>query len=263
MKIGCCFGFGGRERIKLGRDCGFEFAELSLASLENVSESEIKEFADYLREIDVPCPAANTFFPKTMTLLGEDADNALTDEYIHRTFEKSASLGLKHIVFGSGGARRVPDGFPMEKAYEQLVVLCTDHIAPAMEKYGLVCGIEELFKPACNIINTCREAMALVRDVNHPRIKLQVDNFHMGKEDEPVETIADYRGYIAHVHISNPLLDGEFPKPDDGYDYAPYFDALRKAGYPEDGLVSIEGHPNKEDGFEVSARRTVKLLKAL
>ena len=39
MKIGCCFGFGGREKIKLGCDCGFEFAELSLASLENASES--------------------------------------------------------------------------------------------------------------------------------------------------------------------------------------------------------------------------------
>ena len=130
-----------------------------------------------------------------------------------------------------------------------------------MRKFDMICGIEELFTPACNIINSVREATKLVRAVNDERIRLLVDIFHMGKENEDFDAIREAKGLISHVHISSPKLDGEFPRPDDGEDHDGFFKALRDAGYPEDGLVSIEGHANKTDGFEVSAIRTVEFMK--
>jgi len=263
MKIGCCFGHTALESMRLGRKAGFEFAEVSLFPMDKASDAEIKELADCSREIGLPITSSNCFFPSSLCVVGENVDCGEIDDYICRIFEKTAPLNMSHVVFGSGKSRNVPEGYSRDKAFEQLVTLCRDHIAPVMEKHGMICGVEELFRPASNIINSCAEAMELVRAVNSPRIKLLVDLFHIGKENEPIESLTDYAGFISHVHISSPKSDGEFPRDGDGEEYKLFFDTLRKAGYPEDGMVSIEGHPNKEDGFFVSAERSVKLLKSL
>ena len=38
-----------------------------------------------------------------------------------RAIKRASQLGAKVIVFGSSGAKNVPDGFDMEKAFEQVV----------------------------------------------------------------------------------------------------------------------------------------------
>ena len=74
-----------------------------------------------------------------------------------RTFElvvnvKTAKeLGLKIIVFGSGGARKVPEGFSQDEAYKQLVEFAK-RIAPEAKKRGIVVAVEPLrssTKPWC------------------------------------------------------------------------------------------------------------------
>ncbi len=263
MKIGCCFGYNNHDAILLGKKAGFEFIEVAVTSFASATEEDVADFARFLHENEVECPGANCLFTDDIRLTGENADFGAADAYLNRMLEKLRPIGLKHVVFGSGRVRSVPEGFSKEAATEQLVVYCRDHLAPIMEKFGLICGVEELFKPACNILNTCRETMEVVRRVDHPRIRLLVDMFHMGMENEDYATLADYPGMISHVHISSPKLKGEFPRPDDGEDYPLFFASLRSAGYPEDGLVSIEGHPNAADGLEVSSERAYRLLKAL
>jgi len=261
MKLGCCFGVGDYNAMCIAKRAGLEFAEFALYQFDKLENEKIIELKGRLDEIGMSSPAVNCFFVGSHRLTGPEVDYAAIDEYICRLLEKTAPLGFKHITFGSGGARRVPDGFSKEAAFEQLAVLCRDHIAPAMRKYDMICGVEELFTPACNILNSVRETTALVRAVNDDRIRLLVDIFHMGKENEDFGAIREAAGLISHVHISSPKLDGEFPRADDNEDYAGFFGALRDAGYPEDGLVSIEGHANKEDGFEVSVKRSAECMK--
>ncbi|MCL2517470.1 MAG: sugar phosphate isomerase/epimerase [Oscillospiraceae bacterium] len=260
MKIGCCLSFKDEERIKLGKALGLEFMETALVSLSQANSEEIAQFAEFLHEIDFKCPAANLMFPGDMRLTGPEADFKKAEDYLYRTFENVKKVGIKVIVFGSGGARRVPEGFSIEAATEQLVELCSDYISPVMEKYDVVCGIEELLKRSCNILNNCKEAMDVVYKVNKPSIKLLADLFHIGMENEPVESLADYKGYIAHVHISSPKNNGAFPRDGDGEDYKLFFDMLRKTGYGE-GLVSIEG--NDGGNFEAAVVETLRCLKKI
>jgi hypothetical protein len=41
--------------------------------------------------------------------------------YVAKAFDRVARLGVRIVVFGSGGARRVPEGYPRDDAVRQMV----------------------------------------------------------------------------------------------------------------------------------------------
>jgi hypothetical protein len=53
----------------------------------------------------------------------------------------------------------------------------------------------------------------------------------------PLSGIAEYRQFINHVQLDNPRsYDGErlCPRPDDGFEYRPFLQALKDLGYSAD-----------------------------
>ena len=44
-------------------------------------------------------------------------------DYVNRALNRAKSLGVQYVVFGSGKAKYVPDGYPLEKGYLQIVEL--------------------------------------------------------------------------------------------------------------------------------------------
>ncbi len=261
MKIGICLGYKSYPQIKRAAEFGYDYVETALNSMRDATSEDIAAFVDCLHENGYDnCPAVNGFFPGDIRLTGDEADFVKADEYMHMIFEKVRPLGLEQIVFGSGGARKVPEGFSVEKATEQLTRFCADYVKPVMKKFGLVCCIEELCSKECNIINTCREAMEIVRAVDDPTIRLLVDYYHTGMENEPLSEIATYKGYVTHAHIASPSNKRVYPKPNDGDDYKGFFDALRATGYASE-RVSIEA--TEKDGFENSSAETLAFLKSL
>ena len=161
------------------------------------------------------------------------------DRYLEENLPKAAVFGVKTLVFGSGGARRVPEGFPQEEAFAQLVELCRDHIAPAVEAQGMVCCLEPLQRGECNILTSSQEAFQLVQAVGRPGVQLLVDLFHFDLEQEPLSVISRYQGHLGHCHIASARNHRLLPQPWDGEDYLPFFQALQSIGYT--GRLSLEG----------------------
>jgi len=260
MKIGICLGYKSYAQIKQAVEFGYDYVEVGLNSMQNATADDIAAFVNALKENNTTCPAVNSFFPGTIRLTGDEADFNAANEYMDMIFEKTAPIGIEQVVFGSGGARKIPEGFSHEKATEQLIKFCADYVAPMAKKYGKTVCLEELNTKECNIINTCAEAMNIVRAVNKPEITLLWDYYHTGLENESVESIAEYKGYITHAHIASPSNARAFPKPGDGDDYASFFNALRKAEYKNE-RVSIEA--SEKDGFINSSAAALALLKSL
>ena len=52
------------------------------------------------------------FVPAEVRLTGPEVDWAQVEGYLETAIGRVAALGGQAIVFGSGGARRVPDGSP-------------------------------------------------------------------------------------------------------------------------------------------------------
>ena len=90
-------------------------------------------------------------------LTGPDVDEQAIRAYYAKALERAATLGVKSIVFGSAGAKRVPESFDMDRAYQQ-VVQVTRETGEAAAKYGITIVIEPVRMPDCNIINTFAES---------------------------------------------------------------------------------------------------------
>jgi sugar phosphate isomerase/epimerase len=79
-----------------------------------------------------------------------------------------------------------------------------------------------------------------MRLANHPNMKVLADMYHMGENGEEYSDILFADADLRHCHIARP--EGrKYPLPGDGYDYAPFFAALRQIGYA--GRLSIEASP--------------------
>jgi sugar phosphate isomerase/epimerase len=138
-------------------------------------------------------------------------------------------------VFGSGGSRRIPDGFEKEKARAQFIQL-NRRLGTLAEKYAVTIVLEPLNYGETNLLNTVEEGLAMAIEVNHPQVKLLADIFHMLRNSEPPDGIVKAGEWLKHVHIAEkekrtaPGVAGD--------DFRPYFQALRKIHYR--GRIAIE-----------------------
>jgi D-psicose/D-tagatose/L-ribulose 3-epimerase len=238
MKLGCCTSLWEDQILEL-TDAGADYAEVSFSSLQDKTLEEVKTRASQLKAAGVHVEAMNVFFPGSLRLTGPQVDFTQVDRYLEENLPKAVALGTKVVVFGSGGSRRVPEDFPMEEAFSQLVTLCRDHIAPAVAAYGITCCVEPLNRRECNILNTSGECFRLVKAVDHPNFQLLVDLYHFDLEQEDLSSLSGYEGRLGHTHIASAKNERLIPLPGDGENYLAFFQTLKALGYQ--GRMSLEG----------------------
>ncbi len=241
MKFGIA-GFlpGSERRINMAKAIGYEFVESCLSALhDDFSQENILTMAKHLKMIGMPCVAVNGMFPKRIRLLGSDADKSEISEYLHSAFEKTKCLDYDICVLGSGRSRKVPDGYPLDKAFDEFASLLSDTIMPVAEKYNKKIAIEPLSYYITNVINTFGDATQIVSAVRHPSLSALMDFFHLSYNKEKLDSYEHLGNFISHVHISSFSNKFAFPRPFDGDDYRAFFGFLRLAGY-KSGNISVE-----------------------
>ncbi len=258
-KFGICVKFRDYDKLRTAKASGADYYELGFYDLYTGTESEIKEFADFNKSEGLPCYAANGMFPGDMKVVGPDVDYVKIDEYLDCNGERFALLGGDTVVFGSGAARRCPDEWSYEKATEQLVELCVDHISPYMKKHSLVCAIEPLRSAECNVISTAKRGFEICALANVPEVKLLIDLFHFDTENEDRESILNYKSYLHHTHIASATNNRHYPLPNDGTNYKQFIDLLRQAEY-KTRRISLEGG---WDDFAADTKSAFEMLKKL
>lgn len=233
LRLGVCCGIDHVEAIAAA---GFDYIEGGFGWLAGLSEPEFRDLLKKSADAPIGFEAFNGMLPGTFRLTGEAADLTPVRPFIRRGFERAARLGGRVVVFGSGGARHVPEGFPIARAYEQLgeyLYMVEKEIAP----FGITLAVEPLRAQECNIFNYVSECAAFARHLNLPHIRVLADQYHMYYLDEGAAAIEDAGALMAHCHIANPI-ERIFPAPGDEFDYAPFFLALHRIGYT--GRVSVE-----------------------
>lgn len=233
--FGVCTSLPNSEIVKKS---GFDYVEGSVQR-DLMPGSPDEEFSKKLKEYDtcrLPVIACNSFLPGTLKVTGPDARPDTVLRYAEVAFRRAASMGIRTIVFGSGGARRIPDGFDPQQARNQFISLLKE-IGPVARKYGVTIAIESLQKSETNFINTVVEAVAIAQAVNDPNIRVLADIFHMMRENEKPEVLAGASNYLVHCHIAE-IKDRTAPGMA-GDDFRPWFSELKKIGYR--GGISIEG----------------------
>ena len=261
MKLGCCAYSKDRSVDPVGlasvpviKKLGFDYVELTMSGLASLSDEQFEKVLDILKKLDIRCEVLHGFFPGSMRLTGPAVDLDAIHAFLAKALPRAKAVGAGIIVFGSPGARNYPDGFPKEKAYEQLVELCR-LIEPYAAKEDIVIAIDPLQYGEANIINTVRDGYQLAKDTDRPHIRLLVDYFHWVRNGETLEDLKDCADLIVHAHFAE-NIDRAFPS-EKLEIYRSFMETFKATGY--DARISLEAHVKTD--FETEAGNALKLFR--
>jgi D-psicose/D-tagatose/L-ribulose 3-epimerase len=235
MKLGICTS---PDHLTDVHAAGFDFAELgSSFLLYDKPEADFAPVRQALQASPIPIEAFNVFLPGTQRVTGPDVDLKAVGAHMETVLRRASEVGGKIMVFGSGGARRVPEGWPMEKARAQFVEAAR-LAGETAAHHNMTIALEPLWKKACNFFNRTDQGAAFVDLAAHPNLRLLTDLFHMTWENEPFENMIKAGPRLAHIHLATPTLPETGTDNGPGYDLRRFLVVLRQAGY--DGRLSVE-----------------------
>lgn len=255
MKFGMCIG-SDSNKIAVCKKLGYDYVESAFEMLADPKNDEKYDaFQAELKNNGFSCLSVNCFIPSALKITGPDVDEQALKDYIERGMKRGAALGVKKVVFGSGGARKRPEGFSYETAVRQIFSFLTDIVSPIAEKYGILLVIEPLRSGDTNMIESLREGAVIAAAVNRPNIRLLVDLYHAYYSGDTNEHIRSMTTLLRHAHIAEPEKR-VYPAPGDAYPYADFISALKAAGCD---TCSVEARCSD---FEKEAADAIRVLRA-
>ena len=156
-------------------------------------------------------------------------------QYAALALQRMGEIGVRVCVFGSGGARSIPEGFDRAQALDQLAAFL-GHVQETSARHNVRVVIEPLNRKESNVFNAVGESDEFNVARGLVGIGVLADLYHISVEGESYDGIVAAGDRLGHVHVA----DADRSAPGEGAptDYAGFFQTLRATGYP--GPISIE-----------------------
>lgn len=167
---------------------------------------------------------------------------------------EAQTLGAPVMVFGSPKQRGTTGGSSRAEATRRF----TDglrSVARDAEANGVTVLVEALPANQCDVVNTLKEAVEIVRSIGSPAVRTMFDTHNAVDEAAPHEELIErYFPFIRHVHVNE--TDGRYPGTG-SYPFGPVLRTLERLGY--NGWVSLEVFDFNPDP-ETVARESLRYL---
>ena len=226
------------KNMELVAELGFDYIEGHVTAVAAMEDEAFEALARKNDASPVKVEACCVLLPGSVRVTGPDVDPAQQAAYLDRAFARLERLGVGPVVFGSGGARRVPDGFDRAEAWHQMITFGR-LLAEKASAHGLTAVMEPLNAKETNMINTQLDGIKLMEDVDRPGFDILSDFYHLYLAGEGRAEVAACGARLKHTHIANPIGRVAM-KQSDGIDYDAFFAGLADCGYH--GRLSIEGN---------------------
>jgi len=187
------------------------------------------------RALPLPIAAYNCFLPADLKITGPSVDANRIKAYAAQACKRAKEMNSSVIVLGSGGARNVPDGWPRDKAEEQLIEVIR-MLGPLARMSSLTIALEPLNTGESNILNCITVGMNYLRRARTAGVSILADFYHMALEEEPLDALDEAGRLLSHVHIAEPK--GRIAPRPGGTNLRPFFAKLKAIGY--DKRISLE-----------------------
>ncbi|MES2809663.1 MAG: sugar phosphate isomerase/epimerase [Bacteroidota bacterium] len=201
----------------------------------NFNEDKLQANIVRMKKAQCQVYMCNILFSSSMKIAGPAVNEQRVLPYFDSLLTRANQAGVKWLILGSGGARRIPDGYDAKKAQADFTVLC-GKLAQLAQKHKIMLVLESLETDETNFLVNLKETAEVVRGVNNPYFKLNVDIYHMGRMKESPQVIVDNADLIVHCEIAE--LEKRTLPGIKGDDLKPYMRAIRKANYK--GPIFIE-----------------------
>ena len=182
-----------------------------------------------------------------------------TQEYIEALIHFCADIGGRLLLHGSPHQRTVKEGWDFKESWNYAKDTFEVIVKMAHKRNVLYC-IEPLTRSNTNFINTVDEALRMVKEVNHPNLKMMFDCRSASAQEKSVPEglfRALKSGHLRHVHVND--ASGRGP----GFGetrFAPILRALVENDYK--GYISVEVFQFDPDPQTI-ASRSIGYLKGI
>lgn len=228
-------------------DAGYDFAECSVGLIMNISDEDFEKVIAQNVKIRI----CNCFIPSEYKIV-EDSPELWA--WVEKSLYRMEKLSTEIVVFGSGGARTIPDTMSYEdglKKIESFLIRCNE----LAKKHNIIVAIEPLNHNETNFIHKVFSGYELSKKLNLSNVKILADIFHMYVEKEDFSVFNDTVDEIVHTHINNPVTR-TCPTLEDNEYIANFAKALNDAGYNK--AVTIE---SSFDDFSNEIRDAIVYLR--
>lgn len=220
--------------FKTFKSWGFDSVEIAIEHQSHVDPAHLRSELD--RNGLVSGTLCGAFGPGR-DLRGTLEEQETSLDYIHWLIDAMGVLG-SHTLVGPmysavGRAEFVP---PKErKAQWSLVVKHLKKLCKYAEKKKKLLALEPLNRFETDFINTCDQAIQIIKDVDSPALTIHLDTFHMNiEEKDPAGAIRKAGKLLGHLHACG--SDRGTPG-NDHTDWKSIAAALKKIGYKKDVVI--------------------------
>jgi D-psicose/D-tagatose/L-ribulose 3-epimerase len=222
--------------FKQFKQWGFDTVELPIEDPSHIDPKHVK------RELDkagLVCGSICACMGPDRDLRGTPRQQKIGMDYLKKLLDQMAVLDCPSLIGPVYSATGRADAVPREEYKKQwkTVVKHLRTLSKYAQERGKQICLEPLNRFETDFINTCDQALKMVKDVGSPALKIQLDTFHMNIEEKnQAEAIRKAGKLLAHVHACG--CDRGTPGKDH-IDWKGIAQALREIGYQGD--IVIEG----------------------
>jgi sugar phosphate isomerase/epimerase len=228
------------EAVRLAAQIGYAGIEIAPAkTFGGWQELELGAAATYRRELEslglvVPALQGILFGRPDCALFGSADERSRLRQHLGRVARLAGVLGAQACVFGAP-KQRDPGTLAAAEA-DDIAVEFLRSVGPMFEREGSALAFEaNAALYGCRFVLHTVEAVALVRKVDHPGIRLQIDTGTILIDGDDPATLAAAVPVAAHFHTSEPHMK---PVGSQGSNHRALGEELRRAGYA--GWKSVE-----------------------
>lgn len=218
------------------KDMGFDLIEIPVEKKDIIDWPKLKEA---IQEAGLKVTISGAF--------GADRDISSTDpairqqglQYIKDCVDIAAFMGSPLFggpLYSAVGKTR----FISDEQKQQERQWCVENLAEAAnfaQEKGIILGLEPLNRFESDMVNTADQALSIVKEVNHPNLKIALDTFHCNIEEKDIPTTMRQIGKDLLCHVQGNESDRGTPGTGN-VDWQGIKEALEEIGY--EGAVVIE-----------------------
>src|SRR5436309_2960456 len=182
------------------RRWGFESVEIAL---EHESHVDPRFVRSELERNGLVCGSLCGAYGPGRDLRGTRSEQEACLDYVHHMIDAAGVLGARTLVgpiySAVGRAEFVPER--ERRAQWKLVARNLKKVCRYADKKGVTIALEPLNRFETDFINTCEQAIRMIRDVGSPALAIHLDTFHMNiEEKDPAAAIRRAGKLLGHFH---------------------------------------------------------------
>jgi D-psicose/D-tagatose/L-ribulose 3-epimerase len=213
---------------------GFDTIEIPIEDPSHINPAHVKR---ELERHGLVCGSVCACMGPDRDLRGTPQQQKTGLNYLLKLLDQMTGLGCRSLIGPVYSAVGRADAVPPTEYRQQwkMVVRHLKTLCKEAEKRGQQICLEPLNRFETDFINTCEQALKMVKDVGCPGLKVHLDTFHMNIEQkDQAAAICKAGRLLGHFHACG--SDRGTPG-NDHIDWKPIARALKDIGYKGDVVI--------------------------